>query len=167
MAWILDGPEAKQQIFRTKIDAHLWHRRMCRCNARALKQLLDKVSSGVKFDRNIDSGDRDVCSIAKSKKISHPPTDRPRSLTRLEVVHVDLWGKHPVVSQGGCQSLVAFTDDKSRMRCTGGVAIKSKDEDAEALEMVIQDVADPIKICIGKIRCDGGAEFQGRFQALC
>lgn len=31
---------------------------------------------------------------------------------------------------------------------------------------MIQDVADPKGICIGKITCDGGGEFGRRFQAL-
>ena len=31
---------------------------------------------------------------------------------------------------------------------------------------MIKDVADPEGISIGKIRCDGGGEFRGRFQAL-
>ena len=94
----------------------------------------------------------------------HPPSDRPRSNTRLALAHVDLWGKHPVESFEGCQSLAMFTDDMSRMRWV--VMIKTKDEAAGALSQVIQDVADLEGICIGKIRCDGGGEFRGRFQAL-
>ena len=42
----------------------------------------------------------------------------------------------------------------------------AKDEAADALSQVIQDVADPEGICIGKIRCDGEGEFRGSFQAL-
>ena len=58
-----------------------------------------------------------------------------------------------------------FTDDKSRMRWE--VTIKIKDEAAEALQTVVQNVADPEGLCIVKVNCDGGAEFRGRFQALC
>jgi len=57
-----------------------------------------------------------------------------------------------------------FTDDMSRMRWV--VIIKTKNEAADALSQVIQDGADPEGICIGKISCDGGGEFRGRFQAL-
>ena len=46
------------------------------------------------------------------------------------------------------------------------VIIKTKDEAADALKQVIQDVADPEGICTGRIRCDGGGEFERRFQAL-
>ena len=57
-----------------------------------------------------------------------------------------------------------FTDDKSRMRW--GVPIKTKDETAEGLQALVQEVADPEGPCIGKVHCDG-AEFKGTFQALC
>ena len=102
--------------------------------------------------------------IRDSRKSAHPQSDRPRSNKRLALVHVDLWGKHPVESFGGCQSLAMFTDDMSRMRWV--VIVKTKDEVADALRQVIQDVADPEGICIDKIRCDGGGKFRGRFQAL-
>ena len=46
------------------------------------------------------------------------------------------------------------------------VIIKTKDEVADPLSQVIQDVADLEGICIGKNRCDGGGELRGRFQAL-
>ena len=143
----------------------MWHRRMSHCNPRALQQLGDKETTGVKSNRNIESGDCKVCSTSNSKKTSHPPSDRTRAQTRLDIVDVDLWGKHPIKSYGGFQTPVMFTDDKSRMRW--GVPIKSKDEAKEALQMVVQDVADPEGLCIVKINCDGGAEFRGRFQALC
>ena len=58
-----------------------------------------------------------------------------------------------------------FTDDHSRMRW--GVSIKTEDATAEALHALVQEVADPAGLCIGKIQCDGGAEFEGRFQELC
>ena len=57
-----------------------------------------------------------------------------------------------------------LTDDMSRMRWV--VIIKTKDEAVDALSQVIQDATDPEGICISKIRCDGGGEFRGRFQAL-
>ena len=143
----------------------MWHRRMGHCNPRALQQLADKETTGVKSNRNTESGDCEVCSTSNSTKINHPPSDRPRAQTRLEIVHVDLWGKHPIKSYEGFQTLVVFTDDKSRTRW--GVPIKSKDEAATALQTVVQDVADPEGICIVKVNCDSGAEFRGRFQALC
>jgi len=58
-----------------------------------------------------------------------------------------------------------FTDDASRMRF--GFPIKTKDETAEALQSLIRDVADPLGQSIGMVHCDGGAEFKGRFLALC
>ena len=137
---------------------------MGHCHRRALKQPAEKPTTGVKVNRNIEEGDGEVCAISIKGKSAHPPSDRPRSNTRLALVHLDLWGKHPVASYVGCQSLAMFTDGMSRMRWV--VIIITKDEAAEALSQVIQHVADPEDICIGKIKCDGEGEFRGRFEAL-
>ena len=80
-------------------------------------------------------------------------------------MHADVWGKHSVESYSGCQSVVMFTDDHSRM--SWGVPIKTKNATAEGLHALVQQVADPAGLCIGVIHCDGGAEFKGRFQELC
>ena len=48
-----------------------------------------------------------------------------------------------------------------------GVPIKTKDETTEGLQALVQKVADPKGLCIGKVHCDGGAEFKEMFQALC
>ena len=50
----LDEPQTQQEIFRTKVDADIWHRSMGHCNPRALQQLADKETTGVKFNRNIE-----------------------------------------------------------------------------------------------------------------
>ena len=136
-------------IYHTKVDDHMLNRRMGHRNPRALQQLADKDQSVVRFNRNIDSGDCEVCSAGNSKKSSHPPSDRSHAQTRHEIVHADVWGKHSVASYSGCQSAVMFTDDHSRMRW--GVPIKTKDATAEGLHALVQEVADPAGLCIGKV----------------
>eukprot|EP00903_Cladosiphon_okamuranus_P021851 g20088.t1 len=153
------------EVNRTKVDAHLWHRRMGHCNSRALQQLADKDTTGIRFHRNIEPGDCGVCAVGDSKKGSHPPSNRPLSETRLEILHADTWGKHPVATYGGCQSAVMFTDDATRMRF--GYLLKTKDETAEALQTLVRDEADPLGQSIGTVHCDGGAEYLGKFLALC
>ena len=75
-------------IYRTMVDAYMWHRRMGYCNPRALHQLTDKDQSGVKFNRHINSGDCEVCSAGNNEKSSHPllivpaPKHGLRSCTR-------------------------------------------------------------------------------------
>ncbi|CAB1110564.1 unnamed protein product [Ectocarpus sp. CCAP 1310/34] len=44
-------------VYHTKVDAHLWHRRMGHCNPRALQQVADRGSTGMSFHRKIESGD--------------------------------------------------------------------------------------------------------------
>ena len=58
-----------------------------------------------------------------------------------------------------------FTHDNSHMRW--GAPIKTTAPAAEGLHALVQEVADPAGVCIGKIHCDGGAEFKERFQELC
>lgn len=152
-------------VYRTKVDADLWHRRMGHCNSRALQQLANKETTGVKFDRNIEPGDCGVCAVGDSKKSSHPPSNRPRADTRLAILSADVWGPHPIKSYGGCQNVVMFTDDSSRMRF--GFPITTKDETAEALQQLVQEEADPLGLNVGTVHCDGGGEFKGRFRALC
>lgn len=132
------------EIYRTKIDAHMWHRRISHCNPRALQQLAGEDTTGVKFNRNIESRDYGVCTVGDSKKSSHRPTNRPRAGTRLEIVSTDVWGPHPVKSCRGCQSAFMFTDDLSRMRF--GFPIKTRDETVGVLQMLIKDEADPLEL---------------------
>lgn len=88
---ILDGAilDESAQVFSTKLDAHLWHRRIGHCNPRALQQLADKDHSGINFNRNIESGECVVCAAGNSRKTSHPAVNRARAQTRLELVHAD------------------------------------------------------------------------------
>ena len=76
-----DAQEITLNIFHTTVDADAWHRRMGHCHPRALKQLAEKLTTGVKFNRNIEAGDCEVCAISKRRKCAHPPSDRPRSNT--------------------------------------------------------------------------------------
>ena len=72
----------------------------------------------------------------------------------------DVWGKHSVESYSGLKSAVEFTDEHSPMRC--GVPTKTKHETAEGLQALVQEVAGPAGLCIGKTHWDGGAEYKGR-----
>lgn len=44
--------------------------------------------------------------------------------------------------------------------------MRTKDEVEEAVRYLIKEVADPEGLCLGKIRCEGGREFQGRIAEL-
>ena len=164
---ILDGTslDGSAQVFSTKLDAHLRHRRMGHCNPRALQQLADKDHSGINFNRNIESGECVVCAAGNGRKTSHPAVNRARAQTRLELIDADTWGKHPVASYSGCQSAVMFTDDKSQMRW--GVPLKTKDQAVEGIQLLVRDVADPEGLCVGTVHCDGGGEFMGKFLSYC
>ena len=55
-----------------------------------------------------------------------------------------------------------FTDNKSGIQW--GIPIKSKEETAEGLQVLVQQVAYPDGLCISKLHCNGRAEFKGRFK---
>ena len=98
---ILDDVNGSAKIFRTEGRRTHVASGDGPLQPRALQQLPDKDNSGVKFYLNIESGDCEVCSIANSKKSSHPPSDRPRAQTRLEIVIAGVWEKNPVELYSG------------------------------------------------------------------
>ena len=44
-----------------------------------------------------------------------------------------------------------FTHDKSQMRW--GVPLKTKDQAVEGLQLLVRDVADPERLCVGTVHC--------------
>ena len=110
-------------------------------NEKALQYLAKLPRTGVKLWNNLKAANCHVCAIAKSRKESHPPSDRKGSSRRLELVHAGVWGKYCVESYSGNQYTVMFTDDMTRMRWI--ILMKAKDEVAEALKHLVKEVADP------------------------
>ena len=80
-------------------------------------------------------------------------------------MHADASGKYSVELYSDCQRAVMFTHDNSHMRW--GAPIKTTAPAAEGLHALVQEIDDPAGLCIGKIHCDGGAEFKGTFQEFC
>lgn len=141
-------------------ESDIWHRRVGPCNIKNLKQLAEREGIGIKLSTNVQDLDYHVCSVSKHKKSTHPRSDRPQNTRRLELVLTGLRDPRVAEPYTGCKYLAIFTDEMSRMCWI--YALKSKDDAVEALREFDKDVADPERLCIGRIRCDGGGEFQGR-----
>ena len=80
---IADAQEITPTIFHTTVDADAWHRRMGHYHPRALKQLAEKPTTGVKLNRNIEAGDGEVCAVLKARNMHTPRPIAPASIHDL------------------------------------------------------------------------------------
>ena len=99
----LEPFEGEQSYQSLHDEAAVWHRRLDHCDSGALQQLAKSTATKVKYFSALEPHDCPVCLTSKSKKKSHPASDRPRSSRRLELVHVDIWGKHAVETYSECK----------------------------------------------------------------
>ena len=54
------------------------------------------------------------CIMGKQKKLSFLTGSRKLKATKLDLVHIDLWGPSPVASLGGFRYYITFIDDYCR-----------------------------------------------------
>ena len=57
----------------------------------------------------------DLCQFAKFHRLSSSPRVNKRASAPFELVHSDIWGLCPVISQTGFRYFVTFVDDHSRL----------------------------------------------------
>jgi len=65
--------------------------------------------------RSLSSLNCDSCQFAKFHCLSSSPRVDKRAIASFELVHSDIWGPCPVVSQTGFRYFVTFVDDHSRL----------------------------------------------------
>lgn len=90
----------------------LWHRRLGHMSQKGMKVLLSK---GKLLELKLVS--LDMCEsyiLWKHKSVSFLRDGRGLRLTKLELVHVDLWEPSSVSSLGGSRYYLTFIDDYSR-----------------------------------------------------
>ncbi|CAB1115713.1 unnamed protein product [Ectocarpus sp. CCAP 1310/34] len=130
--------------------------RMCVVNLILDDLNLDLPTSPLVFRADTDAGDW-------HRRMGHCNARALKQLSDREGTGIKFTNNRPGDCEV-CDHIAMFTYDKSRMRW--GIPLKTKDEVTVALETLIKEVADP-GVYIGKILCDGAADFKGRFLAMC
>ncbi|GJT30290.1 integrase, catalytic region, zinc finger, CCHC-type containing protein [Tanacetum coccineum] len=99
----------------TSTKSWLWHHRLLHLNFGTINDLTkhDLVVGLPKFKYSKDHLCF-ICERGKSKKSSHPPKVVPSNHSKLELLHMDLFGPMRVASINGKKHILVIVDDYSR-----------------------------------------------------
>ena len=94
------------------VSLNLWHYRLGHMSEKGMKMLHvnGKLQEMKEVDHNLCEG----CVFAKQKKVSFSKVNKEPKTTKLELVHIDVWGPSTVTSLGGSNYHMTFIDDSSR-----------------------------------------------------
>jgi GAG-pre-integrase domain len=137
-------------------SATLWHSRLAHCSP--------AITSVLNNNNQISVSNSKVslcssCCKAKAHKL-HPSTSA--ATVPLEVVHTDLWGPAPVVSNTGNKYYVLFTDEFSRFSWIYYCSCKSNVP--RLFSLFKSRVENLLSHKIKMVQCDGGTEFKPLMQ---
>ena len=135
-----------------KTTASIWHQRLGHPSATILKKLAPSLSlQGASSSQFCES-----CQLAESCKlpfsISESTTSKP-----LELIHSDVWGPAPLLSQSGFKYYVLFVDDFSRY--TWLFPIHCKSEVFSVFLGFKVQIETMLSLKIKCLRSDGGGEY--------
>ncbi|GJR02848.1 retrovirus-related pol polyprotein from transposon TNT 1-94 [Tanacetum coccineum] len=118
---------------------HGWHRRLSHLNFGTINDLTkhDLVGGLPKFKYGKDHL-CSACERGKSKKASHPPKVVPSTHSKLELLHMDLYGPMRVASINEQRYILVIVDDYSRF--TWVYFLRTKDETPEIIKNFIARV---------------------------
>ncbi|GKC09817.1 retrovirus-related pol polyprotein from transposon TNT 1-94 [Tanacetum coccineum] len=143
----------------TSTKSWLWHRRLSHLNFGTINQLTSKdlVDGLSKFKYHKDHLCL-ACEQGKSKKVLFPPKLVPSTESKLELLHMDLYGPMRVASINGKKYILVIIDDYSLY--TWVYFLRTKDEAPEIIIDFINQVQRKIKAQIMTIRTNNGTEFK-------
>ncbi|GJU80232.1 integrase, catalytic region, zinc finger, CCHC-type containing protein [Tanacetum coccineum] len=143
----------------TSTKSWLWHRRLSYLNFGTINQLTlkDLVDGLSKFKYNKDHL-CSACKQGKSKKDSLPPKLVPSTESKLELLHIDLYGLMRVASINGKKYILVIVDNYSRY--TWVYFLHTNDEALDMIIDFINQVQRNLKAQILMIRTDNGTEFK-------
>ncbi|KAM2707578.1 hypothetical protein EV1_036542 [Malus domestica] len=130
----------------------LLHRRLGHASFGYLKHIVPDLFSGIE-DSELKC---EVCILAKSHRVSFPPSMNRRS-SPFALVHSDVWGPSPVSTTSGIRWFVTFMDDCTRM--TWLYMLKNKSEVCDVFRLFQQMVKTQYSIDIKVLRSDNGEEY--------
>ncbi|GKB73879.1 retrovirus-related pol polyprotein from transposon TNT 1-94 [Tanacetum coccineum] len=143
----------------TSTKSWLWPRRLSHLNFGTINQLTSKdlVDGLLKFKYNKDHL-CSACEQGKCKKASFLPKLVPSTVSKLELLHMDLCGPMRVVSINGKKYILVIVDDYSRH--TWVYFLRTKDEAPDMIIDFINQVQRNLKAQILMIQTDNGSEFK-------
>ncbi|GJW63517.1 retrovirus-related pol polyprotein from transposon TNT 1-94 [Tanacetum coccineum] len=143
----------------TSTKSWLWHRRLSHLNFGTINDLtrLDLVDGLPKFKYGKDHL-CSACEKQKSKNASHPLKLIASDHSKLELLHMDLYGPMRVASINGKKYVLVIVDDYSRY--TWVYFLHSKDETLKIIKKFIAQAQLNYKANVCKIRTNNGTEFK-------
>ncbi|KAJ1704569.1 hypothetical protein LUZ63_004348 [Rhynchospora breviuscula] len=145
----------QHQAFHTSQETmDLWHYKLGHCSFSVLEKL--KKTNVI----SVMSSAHSTCSNCNKSKAHKLPFDsvQTRATKPLEVVHSDLWGPSPVLSDRGNKYYVHFVDEYTRFSWIYPCACKS---DVAKIFIVFKSKVENLLACkIQTMQCDGGTEYK-------
>ncbi|GKC56285.1 retrovirus-related pol polyprotein from transposon TNT 1-94 [Tanacetum coccineum] len=151
----------------TSTKSWLWHRRLSHLNFGTINHLTkqDLVDGLLRFKYDKDH----LCSACeewKSKKAIFPPKLVPSTNSKLELIHIDLYGPIRVETINGKRYILVIVDDYSRYTWVYFLCIK--DEAPEMIIKFINQIQRNMKVQILKVQSDNGTEIKiEKLSSLC
>nr|CAH66391.1 OSIGBa0134J07.9 [Oryza sativa] len=156
-----------QMALRSEVDiSDLWHKRMGHLNYRALKLLRTKgMVQGLPFI-TLKSDPCEGCVFGKQIQASFPHSGAWRASAPFELVHTDIVGKVPTMSEGGNWYFITFIDDYTRMIWV--YFLKEKSAALETFKKFKVMVENQSNRKIKVLRSDQGGEYISKeFEKYC
>ncbi|GJU55245.1 retrovirus-related pol polyprotein from transposon TNT 1-94 [Tanacetum coccineum] len=143
----------------TSTKSWLWHKRLSHLNFGTINHLTkqDLVDGLTKFKYDKDHM-RFACEQGKFKKTSLKPKLVPGTHSKLELIHMDLYGPMRVESINGKKYILVIFDDYSCYTWVYFLCTKYK-----ASDMIIKFITEVqlnFKVQIQKVRSDNGTELK-------
>nr|GEZ17323.1 uncharacterized mitochondrial protein AtMg00810-like [Tanacetum cinerariifolium] len=133
----------------------------CTINQLTSKDLVDGLSK-FKYDKDLVAACLPLlsCEQGKSKKASFLPKLVPSTESKLELLHMDLYGPMRVESINGKKYILVIVDDYSQY--TWVYFLRSKAEPSNVIINFINQVQRNLKAQILNIKTDNGTEFKNK-----
>ncbi|KAJ4702907.1 Retrovirus-related Pol polyprotein from transposon TNT 1-94 [Melia azedarach] len=137
-------------------DWNVWHRRLGHPHFLSLEKSLSNCTH-YNINRKSVLSFCKACQFGKLHKLTFKSTET-RSSIPLEIIHSDLWGPAPILSNQGYRYYIAFIDDKTNF--TWIYPMKTKGEALNIFKQFKTQVETMLDKKIKAFQCDMGGEFK-------
>jgi GAG-pre-integrase domain len=151
--YLVSSP-SPQALICEKGSLTLWHKRLCHISANTIQHLVSSQNLSCTMNK---LGVCEPCCLAKSHILLFYPSSSTATKP-LEIIHCDLWGPSPVISQNGYKYYLLFTDQFSRYNWIYFCSHKSNVADIfHQFKILVENL---LFSKIKTIQLDGGTEFK-------